>query len=211
MANQGTPAQSKSITSFTESTKRPNEDSETSRQMRRKITEQTTNAPSTSKSTDTNKTPKPVIKDDNVPMFKALRKLTNKIEGVNHHLDLLTEFQKRGQAPRGLKTRVSPAVPDFPIDLYTKWEQAHTDFATNLTEILVTHWTRKHQQITEDITAAQITLDQNTEKKEYEYICELVEKCRVSKKEELIARREKKREKPDASKEDGNTNQEETS
>ena len=144
-------------------------------------------------------------------MFKTLRKIGNKLEAVNHHYDLLTGMQENHLAPKGLKVRVNPTVNDLPIDLYTKWEEAHANFTSNLTNILIEHWHRKKDTLTEDHVAAYANLQATTDTDELTYIVSLVSGCRIAKKEELLERRQKKRkEKTDASEEEPNTNQEET-
>ena len=150
------------------------------------------------------------IKHNNVPLFKTLRKIGNKLELVKHHYELLIDMQKKHTAPRGLKTRVNPSVSDLPTNLYTKWEEAHTNFTQCLTDILIEHWSRKRDVLKKDYQAAHNTLISNTGKAELEYITSLVSKCRLTKKTELTQRRERKRG-TDASEEDQNTNQDQTS
>lgn len=213
MADQG-PRVQKTITKFTEDKKRKNEELAANREMRRKVeNEQPQPEQQVTEPVNTDSTTKPKIKHKNVPMFKTLRKLGNKLEQVNHHYDLLMDFQKRHQAPRGLKVRVNPSAADLPIDLYTKWEEIHANFSLELTEVLITHWKRKRKSLNEDITAALGFLQNNTDKDELNYITELVQKCRISKKEELTERREKRNKKAetDTSAEEQSTEQEETS
>lgn len=212
MANKGPKAQS-SITSFTETAKRKNEDDLDNRELRRRIEDNTIANGKVDNEPEIPKSPKPQIKHNNVPMFKTLRKLGNKLEQVNHHYDLLMTYKTNHQAPRGLKVRINPTAADLPIDLYTKWEECHTQFATELTEILITHWKRKKDSITEDITAALAFLQVNTDQDELDHITNLVEKCRITKREELTSRREKKsrKEETDTSEERPATEQAETS
>jgi hypothetical protein len=113
-------------------------------------------------------TPKITIKHFNVPLFKTLRKIGNKLENVNHHYDLLIDMQKKHVAPKGLKTRVNPSVPDLPTDLYTRWKEAHGNYTQSLTDILIDHWSRKKDMLTQDYTSPHSTLKTNTDKEELE-------------------------------------------
>ena len=140
---------------------------------------------------------KPVIKTHNVPVFKALRKLKNKLETVTHHHHLLMQMQTRHQAPKGLRAKITPSVNDLPIDLYTLWEKSHAKFALELTSFLIQHWQRKKEEIEQQIENYQRELSTSADEVELTYITHLIEKCRIEKKETLQQRRLKKTKKPE--------------
>jgi len=190
MANKGPRAQT-SITSFTEERKRKNEEA-LDRENRRKIEDETPQATEpVNEQPATDSTSKPQIKHKNVPMFKTLRKLGNKLEQVNHHYDLLMDFKSRHQTPRGLNVRANPSAANFPIDLYTKWEEPHITFSEDLTEnvtdILIEHWPRKIEVLTQDHIAAHNT-------SELQYITSPRAQCKVLKKTHLTQTRERGKE-----------------
>lgn len=120
--------------------KRANEDQIPERDTRRKNDENTTSTAQTEPTElQDAATPIPTIRHSNVPMFKTLRKICNKLEQVNHYYDLLMEMQANHIAPKDFRNRINPSVPDPPLDLYTKRKEAYTSFTQTLTDILIEH------------------------------------------------------------------------
>ena len=196
MASKGSQVQ-RSISIFSASNKRPAETDLDGRTMRRKTEEQKQDESTITEEDNIEISTKPVIKSHNVPLFKALRKLRNKLETVTHHHHLLSQMQIKHQAPKGLRAKITPSVNDLPIDLYTLWERSHAKFALELTDILVQHWQRKKEQIELQIDEYHKELTTNTDEEELTYITHLIEKCRIEKKEDLQQRRMKKVKKPE--------------
>ena len=198
MYRKGTPIAQGNILSFTALAKRPADSDLDGRSNRRRTEDEIQPEETQTTEEDTTEIPtKPVIKTHNVPVFKALRKLKNKLETVTHHHHLLMQMQTRHQAPKGLRAKITPSVNDLPIDLYTLWETSHAKFALELTNILIQHWQRKKDEIEQQIENYQKELSTSTDEVELTYITHLIEKCRIEKKETLQQRRLKKTKKPE--------------
>jgi len=184
-----------SIISFTSvSQKRPSEVDLDKRDTRRR-TDEEIDTQNTEAHTDqpTEKTTT-LTNANNVPLFKTLRKIGNKLENVNHHYDLILEMQKKHIVPKGLKARVNPSVADLPLDLYTKWEETHIAFTQSLTDIPPEHGSRKKEALTHDSTAAHSPMEPNADNDEPKHITIPITQCKEPKKTHLTQRRERKTE-----------------
>ena len=188
MAHLGPKAQ-KSITTPTEDGKRKNEESHTNREIRRRVeNDHTTAQEKVPKHTNTYSTAIPKIKHKNVPMFKTLRKIGNKLAQVNHHHNLMIDFEKRHQAPRRLKCRVNPPAPDLPQCI--TWEVINANLSPDTTEVPITHWKRK-KELSQDIKGIDGHIQNKTNRQKLDDNREQIENYRTIK-SELTSRRQKK-------------------
>jgi hypothetical protein len=91
------------------------------------------------------------IKPNNRAILKTLKDLEVCKAHANHHSGLITEAISMGKSIPGLRRDVRPQIPDVPIDLAVKWEEAHIAFTDSLTALLSEYWSKKQETIDKEI------------------------------------------------------------
>ena len=92
-----------------------------------------------------------ILKPHNRAIFKVLKDIKLRLARSEHHLTLVDKAIADGVVLNGLRREVRPQIPDQPIDLVIKWEQAHLDFGKNLQTLLQEYWTDKITAYQNDI------------------------------------------------------------
>jgi hypothetical protein len=93
-----------------------------------------------------------ILKPHNRAVFKVLKDIKLRLSRSEHHLTLVDKAIEDGVVLNGLRREVRPQIPDQPIDLIIKWEQAHLDFGRNLQTLLQGYWTEKISSYQDDIS-----------------------------------------------------------
>ena len=92
-----------------------------------------------------------VLKPHNRAIFKVLKDIRLRQTRSQHHLELIDKAISDGVVLNGLRREVRPQIPDQPIDLVIKWEQAHLDFGLKLQQLLQEYWTEKIASYQNDV------------------------------------------------------------
>jgi hypothetical protein len=92
-----------------------------------------------------------ILKPHNRAVFKVLKDIKLRQTRSEHHLSLIDKAIGEGIVLNGLRREVRPQIPDQPIDLVIKWEQAHLDFGLKLQTLLKEYWTDKITTYQNDI------------------------------------------------------------
>ena len=92
-----------------------------------------------------------MLKPHNRAIFKVLKDIKLRLARSEHHLTLVDKAITDGVVLNGLRREVRPQIPDQPIDLVIKWEQAHLDFGKKLQTLLQEYWTDKITSYQNDI------------------------------------------------------------
>ena len=91
------------------------------------------------------------IKPNNRAILKTLKDLEVCKACASHHGGLITDAISTGKTIPGLCRDVRPQIPDVPIDLAVKWEEAHIAFTDSLTALLAEYWSNKQETIDKEI------------------------------------------------------------
>ena len=126
------------------------------------------------------------------PSFKLLRKLNNKLITARHHKTFLTNLQERGQVPRGLQVKSAPTGAELDLQAYKEWEEAHIELANRLRDILIGHWIKTENSLSEQITDITEQLRTNSPPEQSNLILTLIDKANNAKALELETRRRRK-------------------
>jgi hypothetical protein len=114
-----------------------------------------------------------ILKSHNRALFKVLKDIKLRQARSEHHLALVDKAIAEGVVLNGLRREVRPQIPDQPIDLVIKWEQAHLDFGRKLQELLQGYWTDKIASYYQDISDAMTRIpkvNNDTDQPEIDYI-----------------------------------------
>ena len=121
--------------------------------------------------------------------FKNLRKLNSKVVTANHHLEFLRSLKERNLVPKGLQVKAVNIGLELPSDLYEQWENSHIKLANDRRDILIEYWDRQINTLESSIIEAQPRLAQIATEDEIEKITGTLERTKITKTNELKARR----------------------
>jgi hypothetical protein len=114
------------------------------------------------------------IKTTNRAIVKTLKDLQVKKARAEHHKTLVTKALNEGTIINGLRRDIKPQIPDIPVNLAIKWEEAHNTFTDTLTKLLSEYWSTKKDAIEAEITTALHHLSVNgSTTPEIEYITQI--------------------------------------
>ena len=94
------------------------------------------------------------IQPANRAVLKTVKDLQIKKARAEYHGSLVASAIHEGRTINGLRRDVKPQIPDIPVDLAIKWEEAHNTFTDTLTKLLQEYWTKKRESIETEIIAA---------------------------------------------------------
>lgn len=87
------------------------------------------------------------IPDSAVPYFRSARRALQGQVRSNHHATYLNLCLEQNTTPKGLQTRVPPAIPEPDFNFSIEWEKAHNDFARALTILLSQYYTERKTRL----------------------------------------------------------------
>jgi hypothetical protein len=94
------------------------------------------------------------IQPANRAVLKTVKDLQVKKARAEYHGSLVASAINEGRTINGLRRDVKPQIPDIPVGLAIKWEEAHNTFTDTLTKLLQEYWTSKRETIEAEIVSA---------------------------------------------------------
>ena len=101
------------------------------------------------------------IKPQNRAILKTLKDLEVRKARAEHHGTQISTSINEGKTIPGLRREVRPQIPDVPVDLAIKWEEAHITFTDTLTGLLAEYWSSKKDTIDTEIATTTHRLSVN--------------------------------------------------
>lgn len=134
----------------------------------------------------------PRIPDPVVPYFRSARKSLQGLTRSQHHATYLNQCLERNTTPRGLQTRVPPAIPEPDFQFNIDWETAHTNFSRELTVLLASYYTQRTTRLQAQLDTCKAHISQACTPEINTYIDSLLNKIKQDLILELESRRRRK-------------------
>lgn len=134
----------------------------------------------------------PRIPDPAVPYFKLARKALQGSVRAEHHAAYLGLCLTNNTSPRGLQSRIPPAVPDQDFEFMIQWENAHHDFSRTLTDLLHNYYIARTSRLQTELSTCNVKITELCTVEVQTHIQSLLDKIQIELKQELEARRTRK-------------------
>ena len=121
-----------------------------------------------------------VLKADSLIYYRTLRKVQKGILRADHHLNIFQQHVENGTAPRGLQANISTQIPEISTDFQLKWERAHLEFSSILTNILLEFWQTRKATLLTTKNELLNTLKQEAKEDQTEEIMDLLSKVTLN-------------------------------
>ncbi|XP_062617398.1 uncharacterized protein LOC134279072 [Saccostrea cucullata] len=117
---------------------------------------------------------KPKISEENVAIFRTLRKLHIKLQRTKSHAAYLHKCQQQDLIPKTLRAKIIPQIPDSNALFLLKWEEAHLNFSRSLIRLLYEYWNTRINTINTQILDLKSQLKNKENTNEMEHINDLL-------------------------------------
>lgn len=145
---------------------------------------------------DANASPRPRasarIPDNAVPYFKSARRCLQGLLRSQHHAEYLKFCIDTNTTPRGLQAHIPPTIPEPDYNFVIEWEQAHHQFARQLTLLLLDYYRDRATRLQGQVDRSNEFIQQICTPEIASHIGNLLETVRTNLTTELTARRTRK-------------------
>jgi hypothetical protein len=91
------------------------------------------------------------VSEENLAIFRALRKLHMKLHRTKNHAAYLERCCTQDIIPKTLRVKIIPQIPDSTAAFLLKWEEAHLNFSRSLIRLLSEYWNNRVKYIEQQI------------------------------------------------------------
>ena len=132
------------------------------------------------------------IPPDQLPTFRALRKLYKLQTKAKHHATYLGKCLTDKNPPNGLIKKTEPQIPSINITFMVKWERVHNEFGLILSTLLKDYWTHLVQELSDSIKQLEDDLFSNISNELQTHVKKLLDNTVTSLDNNLSKRRNNK-------------------